>query len=230
MGNAHEPEDPMATDAVLEEPSDSGADRSEPSQRPWQRRRYQVAAAVGVVAVLGTGLFVIERLGHSRVEVVSGARAVPNGTPGAVTTSAPGTPAGSAAPRSVGAPAPASGTGILPAQPAAPTRVAVSPTVTNSGSLPKDHHTLRIVSALGDLSGARELAWAADTGHPVGTARCTQNFHFNPGSAVGERPTMLLCWRVSATKSVYTVAVDIDHRPSERDSVASIDKVWSKLR
>jgi len=101
--------------------------------------------------------------------------------------------------------------------------------VTNSGSLPRDHHTLRVVSARGDLTGQRELAWVADAGHPVGDALCSQNFRFNPGSSAGPRPTMLICWHTSADRSVYTVAVDIDHPPSERASVATIDRVWSTL-
>jgi hypothetical protein len=102
-------------------------------------------------------------------------------------------------------------------------------TITNSGSLPKDHHTLRVVSAPGDLSGQHELAWAADQGHAVGNARCTQNFRIGPKATARVRPTMLLCWRTSPHRTVYTVAVDLDHLPSEQASVATINQVWSKL-
>jgi hypothetical protein len=102
-------------------------------------------------------------------------------------------------------------------------------TVTNSGSMAKDHHTLRVVSAPTDLSGQRELAWAADSGHPVGAARCTQNFRIGASAAPRVRPTMLLCWRTSPDRSVYTIAVDVDHPPSERASVTTINEVWSKL-
>jgi hypothetical protein len=105
----------------------------------------------------------------------------------------------------------------------------VPATVTSSGSMPKEHHTLRVVSAQADLTGQGELAWAADAGTPVGDARCTQNFRFNPGSRVGERPTMVLCWRTSAQKSVYVIAVDIDHRPSAKAAAATIGQVWSTL-
>ncbi len=102
-------------------------------------------------------------------------------------------------------------------------------TVTASGSMPKDHHTLRVVSARSDLTGKRELAWVADAGQPVGDARCTQNFHIGPGAPARVRPTLLICWRTSAARSVYTVAVDVDHRPSAKASVEAIDRAWDEL-
>jgi hypothetical protein len=102
-------------------------------------------------------------------------------------------------------------------------------TVVNSGSLSMDKHTMKIVSAHGDLTGQRELAWAADAGHAAGAARCTQNFRFNPQSKAGGRPSMLLCWRTSATKSVYTLAVDITQKPSERASVATLNATWNAM-
>ncbi len=107
--------------------------------------------------------------------------------------------------------------------------ISASVTVTSSGSMPKDHHTLRVVSARADLSGQRELAWVADAGQPVGDARCTQNFHIGPKATARVRPTLLVCWRTSPDRSVYTVAVDVDHRPSAQASVAVIDDVWSRL-
>ena len=119
--------------------------------------------------------------------------------------------------------------GGLPKQaPASPT-AAATPTVTESGSITKDRRTLRIVTLKGDLTGQRELAWAADEGRVVGSSRCTQNFRLNPNDPAKVRPTMLLCWRISKTKSVYTVAVDLAGKPSEKDSVATIDKAWSSL-
>jgi len=148
--------------------------------RFWRRRRYQLAAAVGLAAVLGAGGYLL--LARSR---------------------------------------PSNAT--VAADPS------YSLTVTDSGSLPKDHHTLRVVSARGDLSGQRELAWVADSGHQVGDARCTQNFRIGPSAAPRVRPTMMLCWRTSAHRSVYTVAVDVQHPPSEKASVATIDQVWGQL-
>jgi hypothetical protein len=112
--------------------------------------------------------------------------------------------------------------------PASPGAAAI-PTVTDSGSIKKDRRTLRLVTAHADLTGQRELAWAADEGRVVGSSRCTQNFRLNPNDPAVVRPTMLLCWRISKTKSVYTVAVDLAGKPSEKDSVATIDKAWSSL-
>ncbi len=103
-------------------------------------------------------------------------------------------------------------------------------TVSTSGSMPKDKKTFKVVSARGDLSGQRELAWRADGGHAVGNARCTQNVRLTPQSKPAIRPTMLICWRLSATKSVYTVLVDLNQKPSERASVAAIDKAWRSMR
>jgi hypothetical protein len=104
-----------------------------------------------------------------------------------------------------------------------------SVSVMDLGSMPKDHHTLRIVSAHGDLTGQRELKWAADTGHPVGTARCTKKFRIGNQPSASVKPTMLLCWRLSPNRSVFTVAVDVDHPPSEQASVAKINEVWRQL-
>jgi hypothetical protein len=97
------------------------------------------------------------------------------------------------------------------------------------GSLAKDGATMRVLSAKHDLSGEREMLWAADDGVPVGNARCTQNFHFSNNRVPGERPTLLLCWRTSAKKSVVTVAVVKEGRPAKPASAAMIDKVWRTL-
>jgi hypothetical protein len=181
----HDPEDQAAVDAPPEERDEPEMDPPAPARRWWQRRRYQVAAALGLVAALGTGALVVASTGLGRAGAGSGGRSDRSEEHAL--------------------------------------------TVTTSGSLPKDHHTLKVVSALDDLSGQHELAWAADSGHPVGDARCTQNFRIGPSAAAKVRPTMLLCWRTSADRSVYTVAVDLDQRPSEKASVATINEVWSKL-
>jgi hypothetical protein len=178
--------------------------------RPWRRRKYRVAAvAAGAVVVVSAGVLAatyVSRDGRSDT------RAGLVATPASSESPPPGT---GPEPRQV----------PVPVNPGS----SVVPSVTNSGSLAKERRTLRIVSARGDLTGARELTWVADGGHPVGSARCSQKFRFNPKSAVSEKPTLLICWRTSATRSVYTVAVDLDGRPSEKASVATIDKVWAEL-
>jgi hypothetical protein len=102
-------------------------------------------------------------------------------------------------------------------------------TVVNSGTLSNDQRTMKVVSAHGDLTGQRELAWAADAGHAVGEARCTQNLRLDAQSKAGVRPGMLLCWRTSATKSVYTLAVDVVQKPSEQASVARLNATWTAM-
>lgn len=89
--------------------------------------------------------------------------------------------------------------------------------------------TMRVVTARGDLTGQREMAWAADSGHRVGDAWCTQNFRFSPDRPASVRPTMLLCWRTSAHRSAYVVTVNPTGKPSEQDTVAVINREWSKL-
>jgi hypothetical protein len=87
--------------------------------------------------------------------------------------------------------------------------------------------TMRIMSARYDLSGRREMLWAADRGHPVGDARCTNNFHFSATGVAGVRPTMLLCWHTSDDRSV--VVLTVSKNPSMADSVGMIDKRWNEL-
>ena len=184
---------------------------------PWRQRKYQIAAAAGAAALVSVGAVVALGSGGD------GGRnptAMPAGGSTA-TTGTPSTPGNSAVP----APKAASGSPSV-----APSRtVSDQIRVSNSGTIKNDRRTLRVVSAYGDLTGKRELAWVADAGHVVGAARCTQNFKFNAEARAGVRPTMLLCWRTSATKSVYTVAVNLSQRPSEKDSVATIDKVWRQM-
>jgi hypothetical protein len=86
-----------------------------------------------------------------------------------------------------------------------------------------------VVSALGDLSGHRELAWVADGGTPVGKARCSNTIQLSGDAEAAKKPNLLVCWRTSEKKSVYTVAVDLDGDPSERKSVAAINREWRSL-
>lgn len=102
-------------------------------------------------------------------------------------------------------------------------------TIKETGNVQENRRSMRVVSAKGDLTGQRELAWPADKGTTVGSANCTQNFQFNAKSSPGIRPTLLICWRTSPEKSVYTVAVDVANKPDPKASVAEIDKAWNAL-
>jgi hypothetical protein len=212
-------------------------------KRPWRRRRFQIAAVVGGVLVLASGGLMARQALHGDGKALSGTARrpwqaespAPAGGLGRGGRVQPATPGGPGATAGGNARAIPKASTAAPAGPAdSPTTTTIdidgiTATVTTSGSMPQLHHTLRVVSARANLTGRRELAWAADTGHAVGDARCTQNFRFNPYSSARLRPTLLLCWRASAGKTVYTVAVDVDHRPSERASVAVIDRAWKSL-
>jgi hypothetical protein len=88
---------------------------------------------------------------------------------------------------------------------------------------------LRIITARSDLTGQRELLWAADRGTEVDHAHCTQKLHFSNNAQAAIRPNVLLCWRTSATRSVATVLVDRAGKPSAAKSVAVINREWLKL-
>jgi hypothetical protein len=229
MGNAKKSEDPAAG---------AWSKRSAAPRPVWKRRPYQVAASIGLAALLGTGAFVVTRVVQDGSVAESGGnlgpmagagpvRASGSPTPGATSpaTTSPATPKPSAS-RS----AAAGSARDLPKPPAGKVRLDSSAvTLTSSGSLPKDGHTLHVWSARADLSAQREMTLAGDAGQPVGKARCTQKFRFTEGSAPVEKPTALLCWRFTPSKSVYLLAVDIRHRPSKKAAAATINKVWKKM-
>jgi hypothetical protein len=89
--------------------------------------------------------------------------------------------------------------------------------------------TLRITTTRGDLTGQRPLLWAADDGEPAGGSRCTQKFRFSEGDLGGVRPTMLLCWRTSSSRSVAVLSIAKDGAPSTADATAVIEQEWKKL-
>lgn len=88
---------------------------------------------------------------------------------------------------------------------------------------------LRIVSAKGNLSGQREMLWAADDGKSAGSSRCTQNFRFAANAEPAVRPTMLLCWRISDERSVVVLATAKSGNPSVEQSVQVLEAQWVRL-
>lgn len=102
--------------------------------------------------------------------------------------------------------------------------------VTTTGSLKKDRGTMRIVTVQGDLTGQRELAWVAGGITDHGPASCSQTFKLSNEAKPAKRKNLLVCWRTSAAKSVVTVTVDLDGKPSVSKSLAVIDKQWRNLR
>ncbi len=106
---------------------------------------------------------------------------------------------------------------------------AESAKVTNIGSLQKDGGTMRVITAPGDLTGQRELAWVAGGISEHGTVKCSQTFKLANESKAEMRRNLLVCWRTSARKSVITAAVDLEGDPSTSESAAVIEREWAKL-
>jgi hypothetical protein len=92
--------------------------------------------------------------------------------------------------------------------------------------------TIRLVAARTDLTGKLDLAWAADTGHEAGSARCTHNTKLTASGQPRNRPTVLVCWRTSATLSVYSVIIDPKATSAvpDSDGEAAVDAGWKAAR
>jgi len=216
------------------------------------RRRKQALAGVAGLAVLGAGAFLVtsqtsggpdarEAAAEAPAPATAGSApaSAPAGDPGQASAGAgPSAPAAAATPRTTkeqiaavqGTAAKNTAERIRRPLPAVANAVPDSDlTVTSIGSLKDDKANIRVVSARLDLTGQRELSWVADKGEKVGGARCTQKIRVTPDQPPRVRPTFLLCWRTSADKSVYTVAVNLKGKPSAQESVAQIDKAWASL-
>jgi hypothetical protein len=238
-----------------QEAADTGAMVYTPAMARRTRRRRRVMAAAGLAVLVGGGALVVQQVSQGRGTVTKGdigalAPIVPPSSPAASAPSTPSppaalssvapsgvaigkSPAASVAPSATTRTPTASTTTVHVRPPVATSRATVvetdGATVTTDGLQNQDRQTLKVVSAREDLTGKRELVWVADDGVRVGTSRCTQNFRIQPGSKARVRPTLLMCWRTSAQRSVYTIAVDLDGPPSKLRSVAEINKVWSTL-
>ena len=228
----------------------------EEAARRSRRRKQAVVGVAGVAAVLGGGAFFVTQAMTAKQAIAPDVASAPlapggsaSGSPPAGPLSAPGSrapaakvsrtasPPASAGPmtaedrvRAARSAAAKNGVSVQRPLPGPPMQAAAADlAVTDSGSLKRDRGTLRVVSARGDLTGQRELAWVAGEGTPAGAATCTQTFRFANNAKPARKPNLLICWRTSAGKSVYTVMVDLDGRPSTKDSVAALAKQWSKL-
>ena len=90
------------------------------------------------------------------------------------------------------------------------------------------NHIVRVVAARADLTGALELAWAADAGHKVGAVNCTNTTRLTPDQPPRVRPTLMLCWRTSPSLSVYALVIDpkATSPVPATDAAATVDVVW----
>jgi hypothetical protein len=229
----------------------------ETAHRNRDRRRRQVVAGVaGLAAFLGVGAYFVTSQLTAKDQIAPEPAAIAPVEP-AGSSSAPLSPGPSAAASAEAslsaAPVPAAGPSLplttaervakaraankkagtdvrhpLPQVGGAATVAEDDVTMKITGSA-KDKEELRLYSARLDMTGQKQLAWVGDQGERVGDASCTKNVHFSADVKPHVRPTLLLCWRVSADKSVYTVAVNLDGHPSAAKSVAAIDKEWKRL-
>jgi hypothetical protein len=225
---------------------------------PSRRRKQVIAGAVGIAAILGGGAFLVTEAMTDADTVVRDTGALAPLTPAASASAAPSvadpsaaatTPAKSGAATSkstpTAAPTQKSRAEMIEAMKGAAAKatdkvkrplppqggIAASAggmTITESGSL-KTGGTLKVVSAKKDLTGQGELGIVADEGQPVGDVRCSQNVRFSADAPAVEKPTLMICWRTSATKSVYTVAVVKSGRPSADISAAAVARQWTTL-
>lgn len=117
-----------------------------------------------------------------------------------------------------------------PVSAASPAAVAAAAAahVENLGSL-KQGSTMRVITAKMDLTGLREQGWVAGGVTAHGPASCSQTFRFGNEQKAAIKPTLLVCWRTSAHKSVITVAVDTKGHPSVAKSITTIDERWRKM-
>ncbi|MDP9798139.1 hypothetical protein J2S43_006651 [Catenuloplanes nepalensis] len=240
-------------------PDDGSTYTSAAARRPHRQKQQMIAGAAGVLAVLGVGGVIAVSRGDDKPVTMPTAEAgppasLPDASAGATParTSAGATPA-------LPASGAASGNSAEPAPPQTTTSPDVTKREpdTGRGPLPKPTKTYRplskrsvvkdsdvkidetvsgdgrqrmkVVSAAADLTGYRELGWVTEVRKRVGEAECTQTIRLSPDAPPRERPTLLICWRVSAARSVYTVAVDMKGRPSEKGSVELLEKAWRKL-
>lgn len=227
--------------------------------RPRRNRAKTVAGVAGLAVALGAGAYAITAAvvsddsgGTREVTAIGQAASAPSAAPGTVisppaetTVDATGGAAEAANPpevdptrsksaqeeiKEVREKAAKDGVPLMRARTPGPNVATAVGEVTETREGPlKDGATLRIVSARYDLTGQRELLWIADDGTKVGDARCTQNFQFSNNTAPKERPTMMVCWRTSAGKSVVLVAVTPKGRPDAGDTVTRLDEQWTSM-
>jgi hypothetical protein len=213
--------------------------RSAGGSKTAPRRRQAIIGATGLAVVLGAGgiAVAVQRSGEPPQEVVV-AQPAPTPTKTTKSTATPTTkptaeptrtPAKSTADRVKAAKEAGQDHGVPVTgpilRPAADPNLVIS---TNDWILKKKQR-IQVVYARGDLTGQKQLAWVVDDGEPFRDASCTHKTQLSDAKTPTERPNLLLCWRTSAAKSVYTLTIDLDGHPSKADSVAALDKQWNLM-
>jgi hypothetical protein len=88
---------------------------------------------------------------------------------------------------------------------------------------------LRITTARADLTNQKDQRMAADEGTKTGNVNCTQRFRFATNVKPKVIPNMMICWRVSASRSVVTLGVTYKGKPSMSAYADVIAREWAKL-
>jgi hypothetical protein len=234
-------------------PHDDGPDQpARTGGRRTGRRTGAVAGTIGLAAVLaGGGVYLLTKPKHEQTVTTTAQATSAASSPTPAPSSAPASPsagptgqsraakASSARPRTPQEEVSAARrdmakNGVEVIRPLAPPdpagqALAASATQTDTGSLKNDGGTMRVVTAHGDLTGLRELAWVAGGVTVHGDVRCTQTFRFANQAKPTRQPTLLLCWKTSPTRSVVTAQVRTDGHPSVSRSTAVIAREWRKL-
>jgi hypothetical protein len=96
------------------------------------------------------------------------------------------------------------------------------------GTLMDDRRTMRVVSSRQDLTDYAELGWVGDEGVPYGSARCSRTIQISDKPAA-EKPTLMICWRTTPKKSVYTITVDLRKNPTPHEGVEALEKEWKRM-
>jgi hypothetical protein len=114
---------------------------------------------------------------------------------------------------------------------------AITPSVTTSaadikvrqkGSLQKGG-IVRIVTARGDLTGQRELAWVSGGIQKYDGVPCSSTIKVSADRPAEKKANLLICWRTSEKKSVISIVVDPDGHPSAEKAVTALDEKWRSM-
>jgi hypothetical protein len=115
-----------------------------------------------------------------------------------------------------------------PVVPKVPQAAAQDIETTTQGSL-KEGGIVRVLSARGDLTGQRELAYVAGGVQKYRDVSCSQTFQFSTNPKPAKKDNLLMCWRTSATKSVAAIVVDPKGHPSKDKALAALEHKWGSM-
>jgi hypothetical protein len=92
--------------------------------------------------------------------------------------------------------------------------------------------SIRLIAGRTDLTGTLDIGKAADAGAinkaASGDVHCTHNLVLVPRTEARVRPTVLLCWRTSASLSVSSLIIDpvVTSPIPDADGVAAVNAAW----